>query len=378
MTGRLIALDCLAVVFTVALVLSIAGARPPSHGPAAPVWADYLVAAAAAAAIAVRRLWPLPAFGAILITSIASLFLGIAIGPFLAAAFALYAVAVSQRKVRGIPASVIGAVSIAGVLGVSLASSPYLLRSATGQLAFGAVVMGGAWTIGSALRARRMHAEQAARQRAEQAVAEERLRIARELHDVVAHSMGLITVKAGVANHVMAARPGEAQDALRVIETTSRTALTEMRHLLGVLRSDDPADLRPAPGLRGLRGLAEQAGMAGVEVRMDVSDERPLPEGVELSIYRIVQEALTNVAKHAAPARCTVIVQTGERDVKIEVTDDGRGGLVQPGGHGLIGMRERVMMYGGRVTAGPRPGGGFRVSAWFPYEPPFQPGGARA
>jgi signal transduction histidine kinase len=277
-----------------------------------------------------------------------------------------------------VAASVVGAISIAGVLGISLASSPYLLKSAAGQLAFGAMVMGGAWTTGSALRARRLQAERVASQRAERAVTQERMRIARELHDVVAHSMGVITVKAGVANHVLKERPDEAQDALRVIEATSRTALTEMRHLLGVLRSDDSPDLRPSPGLHGLPALAEQAEMAGVDVRMDVREGNPLPEGVELSIYRIVQEALTNVAKHAAPARCRVIVETGERDVRIDVTDDGPGGCVRPGGHGLIGMRERVTMYGGKVTAGPRPGGGFGVSAWFPYDPPCEPSGVSA
>jgi signal transduction histidine kinase len=210
-------------------------------------------------------------------------------------------------------------------------------------------------------------------------VTEERLRIARELHDVVAHGMSLIAVKAGVANHVLEARPQEAQDALRVIETTSRGALTEMRQLLGVLRSgsdagEAPASLSPAPGAGGLRELADRAAMAGVRVSMEVRGLERLPEGVGLSVYRIVQEALTNVVRHAAPARCSVVVEADGRSVTIEVADDGPGRRVLPAGepghgHGLVGMRERVAMYGGVFRAGPRRAGGFGVSVRLPYEP---------
>jgi signal transduction histidine kinase len=171
-----------------------------------------------------------------------------------------------------------------------------------------------------------------------------------------------------------AERPDEAQDALRVIESTSRTALAEMRQMLGVLRSGvDAAQLAPAPGLTGLQTLISRAEPAGVTVDLDVRGTDRLPEGVALSVYRIVQEALTNVVRHAAPARCRVSVVLGRGEVHVEVTDDGPGTRVLPpdrrAGHGLIGMRERVLMYGGSFHAGPRPEGGFGVSARLPYKP---------
>ena len=239
-----------------------------------------------------------------------------------------------------------------------------------GDILFGVAALGGAWTMGQAVRERRAYAARAAERLARESVTEERLRIARELHDVVAHSVGLIAVKAGVANHVMRTRPQEAHDALRVIETVSRGALVEMRHLLGVLRTD-PADLVPVSGVEGLPELAERATLAGVTVDLDVRGAAGLPQGVGLSVYRIVQEALTNVVKHAAPARCRVDVEADGRQVRIEVADDGPGRRTLPAhaeGHGLIGMRERVMMYGGVFEAGPRPGMGFRVFACLPYQ----------
>lgn len=146
---------------------------------------------------------------------------------------------------------------------------------------------------------RREYAARSAERLARESVAEERLRIARELHDVVAHSVGLIAVKAGVANHVLRSRPEEAHEALRVIETSSRSALVEMRRLLGVLRTEPPG-LGPLPGLAALPELAERTRLAGVAVDLDVRDAGGVPEGVGLSVYRIVQEALTNVVKHAA------------------------------------------------------------------------------
>src|SRR5262249_37782730 len=159
------------------------------------------------------------------------------------------------------------------------------------------------------------------------------------------------------ANHVMVVRPDEAQDALRVIESTSRTALAEMRQMLGALRSGaDAAQLAPAPGLTGLPTLISRAEQAGVTVDLDVRGTDRLPEGVALSVYRIVQEALTNVLRHAAPARCRVSVVLGRAEVHVEVTDDGPGTRMLPPdhhvGHGLIGMRERVLMHGGSFHAG--------------------------
>jgi signal transduction histidine kinase len=228
------------------------------------------------------------------------------------------------------------------------------------------ISMGVTWSVGRTVRDRRMNVIRLA----DRAVAEERLRIARELHDVVAHSMGLMVVKAGVTNHLVEVQPAQAREALQAIEKTGRDAMVEMRHLLGVLREGvPPAELAPAPGPAGLPELAERAGLAGVEVDMETSGVDRLPDGIGLSVYRIVQEALTNVVKHAAPAKCRVVVEADEKEVRIEVTDDGPGGRVLPrrAGHGLIGIRERATMYGGAFAAGPRPEGGFRLQAHLPY-----------
>ncbi|WP_207400655.1 sensor histidine kinase [Actinomadura roseirufa] len=364
---RLIGLDCGAAVLGTLLLVVFSG------GGTAPPWLGCLVGAATALPLAARRLWPVPVFAAVLAASVLALALDLPWDSFAAAAFALYTVALTRRRRRWVPTTVIGVLSALLVLGgVVVGPSGWQTREES-RLVLGVALLGVSWALGRAVRERRAHADRAARQLADRAVSDERVRIARELHDVVAHSMSLIAVKAGVAVHVAEARPGEALDALRVIETTSRGTLAEMRHILGVLRAGTlpEADLAPSPGLTALGGLAERAAMAGVHVDLDVT-VGDLPEGVSLSAYRIVQEAVTNVVKHAAPARCRVRVAADDAWMRIEVTDDGPGARVlpaAPGGHGLIGMRERVMMYGGDFSAGPGPGGGFAVSAAFPYDP---------
>jgi signal transduction histidine kinase len=234
-----------------------------------------------------------------------------------------------------------------------------------------------AWAIGYAVRQQRMYAaslreradQQALEQRAEarRAVSEERLRIARELHDVVAHTMSVIAVQAGVANHVADDRPDEVRRALSSIEETSRGALREMRALLGVLRDDGNQGVAPAPGLAELGALVRRAAVAGVRVDLEVTGEAPaLSAGLELAAYRVVQEAVTNVIKHAATDRCQVIVAYRPDAFTVEVVDDGSATTSSHAGHGIAGMRERVGMYGGEFHAGPRPGHGFRVTARFP------------
>jgi len=242
-----------------------------------------------------------------------------------------------------------------------------------------------AWVLGHFVGVRRLNVlqleertaelEQAREELARRAVAEERLRLARELHDVVAHAMSVIAVQSGVGAHVADSRPEEAAKALAAIEATSRAALEELRRLLGILRQEDepPGDLAPVPGLADLDGLLAEVAKAGLAVKLRVNGTRPpLPAGVDLSAYRIVQEALTNVVKHAGPARAQVVVGYRDQDVTVEVTDDGRGVVtsVSDGqartGHGLIGMRERVQAFGGDFQAGPCPGGGFRVAARLP------------
>jgi signal transduction histidine kinase len=230
-------------------------------------------------------------------------------------------------------------------------------------------------TYAATLEERTAELEQAQEALAHRAVAEERLRLARELHDVVAHAMSVIAVQSGVGAHVAATQPKEAVKALAAIEVTSRAALTELRRLLGVLRQEDEpqGDLAPMPGLGDLDSLLAEVGKAGLAVRLQVRGTRPpLPAGVDLSAYRIVQEALTNVIKHAGPARAQVVVGYHDRDVTVEILDDGRGAATSTGegragtGHGLIGMRERVQVFGGDLQTGPRPGGGFRVAARLP------------
>jgi signal transduction histidine kinase len=278
-------------------------------------------------------------------------------------------------------------VSLAGLAAAELGSAAVQLtpgRFQTPTVVSNGLVIGAAWLLGHFVRVRRDHiarlerTAELERTRAEQArraVAEERLRLARELHDVVAHSISVIAVQSGVGAHVASTQPEEAAKALAAIEATSRAALTELRRLLGVLRQEGESqgDLAPVPGLADLDSLLAEVAKAGLGVRLRVEGTpSPLPAGVDLSAYRIVQEALTNVVKHAGPARAQVTIGYRDREVMVEVTDDGRGVTAPAGdgrarvGHGLIGMRERVQVFGGDLEAGPRPGGGYRVAARLP------------
>jgi signal transduction histidine kinase len=235
--------------------------------------------------------------------------------------------------------------------------------------------------IGFTIRSRRERidaleerAEAVAREQEEEsrrAVTDERLRIARELHDVVAHSMGVIAVQAGVGEHVLDDDPAEAKRALQAISGVSRSALAEIRRMLGALREDgDSTSYAPAPGLDELERLTKELDGAGVPVDVAFTGARvELPRGVDLTAYRIVQEALTNVLKHAGPARASVLVGYEPHQVRLEITDDGRGvnGRASGGGHGLVGMHERVAVYGGTLQTGPQAGGGFKVVACLPF-----------
>jgi signal transduction histidine kinase len=278
-------------------------------------------------------------------------------------------------------------VSLAGLAAAELGAAAVQLTQGSFQWPTpitNALVIAAAWLLGHFVGVRRAYTarleqtaelERARAEQARQAVAEERLRLARELHDVVAHSISVIAVQSGVGAHVAKTQPEEAAKALAAIEVTSRAALTELRRLLGVLRQEDEpqGDLAPVPGLADLDSLLAEVAKAGLAVRLQV-EGRPaqLPAGVDLSAYRIVQEALTNVVKHAGPARAQVAIRYRDHEVMVEVTDDGRGAAAPTGdgrarvGHGLIGMRERVAVFGGDLQTGPRPGGGFRVAARLP------------
>ncbi len=238
-----------------------------------------------------------------------------------------------------------------------------------------------AWVLGDSMRYRRGYyaalEDKAARLEAERhaqarvAAAAERARIARELHDVVAHHVSVMVVQADGARYAMRSDPDRAEAALGAISGTGRQALAEMRRLLGVLRSDDErSGLAPVPGLGALRELLDQARAAGLEVAYTLTGTpRELPEGAELAAYRVVQESLTNTRKHAGLAATAAVALRYEPDgLTVDVTDNGLGiaGSEGPGGHGLAGMRERIALYGGTVEAGPLPGGGFGVTARLP------------
>ncbi|WP_257230905.1 sensor histidine kinase [Streptomyces sp. UH6] len=239
-------------------------------------------------------------------------------------------------------------------------------------LALLALTMITAWTVGHSIRERRRHTADLQAGAAEQAVVAERLRIARELHDMVAHSIGVIAIQAGVGRRVIDTQPSEARNALAAIEDTSRDTLAGLRRMLGALRQTDSGDgtpLGPAPGLAELDALVERARDAGVRVDVEWRrGRRPLPAEIDLSAYRIVQEAITNVVRHAGATACRVTVDQQEDELFIEITDEGKGlsGLPGAAGYGLTGMRERAALLHGEFTAGPRAEGGFRVAARLP------------
>ncbi|MGW0392988.1 sensor histidine kinase [Streptomyces sp. NPDC003042] len=285
-------------------------------------------------------------------------------------------------------------------LGAGLLASPlYFLRfgvdkgSSAGEDVFFTLFMivpfALAWVMGDSLRTRRAYYAQLVERnqrlekereaQAKVAVAAERARIARELHDVVAHNVSVMVVQADGAAYVMDAAPEQAKEALQTISGTGRQALAEMRRLLGVLRTGEPQeseDYVPQPDVEQIEFLVEQVRAAGLDVDFEVEGTpRKLPSGVELTAYRIVQEALTNTRKHGGPdAKASVRLVYFDDGLGLLVEDDGRGaahelyedGGADGAGHGLIGMRERIGMVGGTLDAGPRPGGGFRISALLP------------
>jgi signal transduction histidine kinase len=249
------------------------------------------------------------------------------------------------------------------------------------------VLLGVPWLAGNGVRLRQgrldaveRRASQLERERddAERALREERARIARELHDVVAHSVSVMVVQAGAARQVVRSKPDRATEALLAVEESGREALGELRHLLGLLTDQGDSPLAPQPGLDGLPALVDRIRSAGLKVTLRVEGEpRRLPPGVDLAGYRVAQEALTNALKHAGGAPTEVVIAYAEDEVRVAVLDDGPPAAgAQPGGgavgsrQGLVGMRERVGLYGGSLDVGPRPGGGYAVRARLPLAAP--------
>ncbi|GAA3381865.1 sensor histidine kinase [Cryptosporangium minutisporangium] len=359
----------LAVVLFVAAVLVMEGpgdslrVRPVTDVPLAVL----LVLAVAAAALYRRRRAPVPVLGVVLACWLLLLFTrDYSIGFIMIAA--LYSVGryeTSNRK---------GAAGLAAALVLLLLDGVVRSEPWSGT-SFGVVFLFVTWYIGRRLRLRKDLAEQRQRQRTDELrriVAEERTHIARELHDVVAHQVSMMTVQAGAAQAVAATDPDGARQAMAAVEQAGRQTLDELRHLLGVLRPQPERDgTGPQPGLADLPRLIDQVSAAGLDVRITDDLRSPLPTRVQLSAYRIVQEALTNVLKHAGTGtRADVHLREDGTDVVIEVTDSAAPASAQPqaAGHGIVGMRERATLLGGSLEAGSCPGGGFRVVARFPRD----------
>jgi signal transduction histidine kinase len=261
-------------------------------------------------------------------------------------------------------------VSLPGLVGLLGLSAMNFFTTTVDDTVFAMALAAGAWALGEAARNRRAAIEEEAKR----AVGDEQARIARELHDVIAHTVSVIVVQAGAASDVFDSRPDQAKAALRSIEESGRDALRELRRLLaGDSGSPDPTE--PQPGLARLEELAEPLQVGGLDVTVRREGEaRELPAGVDLSAYRIVQEALTNTLRHARAAHAEVTVRYGDTEVEVEVRDDGRGASAADAngapGRGLVGMRERAALLGGTLEAGQLPGGGYRVHARLPLEAP--------
>lgn len=357
---------CAALGYPVALLVALLNA-PPEH-PAAGV-ALAAVLALLPAALLPRR--PLPAVLSLLTGTVVAAtstpsdldidwqlgYLQIAV-----VSFAVGCVA-AVRPLRF--AAGVGLLSAVVLVG---ASSYYTSGTDqfTAAVAFVVAALAAAGVIGHSVRVRRVHARQLRAQITETAVAAERLRIAREVHDQVAHSIGVIAIQAGTARRVIDRQPAEATAALAAIEATSRDTLAELRRMVGALRQG-PAPLGPAPGLADLDRLVTRTGEAGVRVEVVRRGAAyRLPAAVDQAAFRIVQEAVTNVVRHSGADRCQVVIDYRDGDLAVAVTDDGRGAADPGTGYGITGMRERVSLLAGEFSAGPRPEGGFQVAARFP------------
>ncbi|MBG0828400.1 sensor histidine kinase [Planomonospora sp. ID67723] len=368
------------------IVLASYASGPGAGSGVLPFWWYVVLGAVLVAPLLWRRRWPLTVFGVVSATSFVQWVFGVEATPFnLSVLVAMYTVA-SCRGVRWAVAA-----GLVAELGLALAFGQVTRDPDFETWASMSVFVVAIWISGIYANTRRRYlegleerAERAERERDQQArlaAAAERARIARELHDVVAHNVSVMIVQADGAGYAIDQDPEQAREAVRVISATGRRALAEMRRMVGVLRADDGGveEYAPQPDLSQLDGLVERVRASGLPVELRVVGVvRELPEGEQLTVYRIVQEALTNTLKHGGPGSGAVVeMEYGVRELVVRVCDDGRGAAARsrPGGHGLVGMRERAAMFGGTVEAGPRPGGGFQVVVRLPVG---EPGGSRA
>lgn len=353
----------LAVVLTVIALSSILlGGDARSHQLGAALTAPLMTVP-----IAFRRRWPLPVGIVVPVTGAFghALWDAQSVAYPLAEFLALYALAV-WTSTRGF---VIGT---AAFIAAAFLSALLPHAGLKGTVPFVTVCVIVMVIVRSVVKDRERKAELAERERdvaAREAVVEERARIARELHDAIAHNVSMVVMQAGAERRVLEKGGGSPHEVLETIEQVGRGALVEMRRMIGMLRSDDGDPLAPQPGLADLPRLVNQVHEAGLPVDLRIEGApSELPLGIELSAYRIIQEALTNALKHAGDASATVLVRYGNDSLELEITDDGAGAAaaVTSGGHGLVGMKERVALYGGKLDAGHRPGRGFAVRVLLP------------
>jgi signal transduction histidine kinase len=349
-------------------------------GPYRSLWLDVPLIVAIIAPLFARRRFPFGAPLAVVIAVISTTLVDDRLVPtnfivFLAGCAAVFLMAL----LRDWRQAVAGLAIVFGAEGFVARTDP---SGGIGDFVFSSLVFGVVWIVGFSLgrkfeegeeaKERALRAEREREQQARTAVAEERARIARELHDVVGHSVSVMTVQASGVRRLLRPDQDREREALLVVERTGREALAEMRRMVGVLRRPEEAPaLAPQPSLEHLSRLVEQAREAGLPVELRVEGEASqLPAGVDLTAYRLVQEGLTNVVKHAQATRAEVLVNYADGYLEVTVKDDGKGvGNGDGGGHGLVGMRERVSVYGGELDAGPQQGGGYRLRAKLPLTP---------
>ncbi|MBP2336891.1 sensor histidine kinase [Saccharothrix coeruleofusca] len=351
-----IRLDLLLAVVLTGLTL----ATLASFGAGAQQWPAYVLAVLTAAPIALRQLAPVTTM-AILVAAL-GLYTLLGYGDFPNSGIGLL---VGMFTVAMLRSREVAALVFAGTMVVvGLACLRMSMPVVWSEVAQTGLVVLGAWTLGEGTKRWSARSERLAEE-AVQAVANERVRIARELHDVVAHHMSVISLQAGLAQYVLDSDLATARQALATVGDTSREALTEMRRLLDVLRVDQSDEYQPQPGLAALDELVARARGAGLPVETVVTGRaRPLPPGPDLCAYRVAQESLTNVLKHAGPATARIDLDYGESTLTLKVTDTGAKPAAQQvstTSHGIRGMKERAELYGGVLTAGPGRGGGFSV-----------------
>ena len=387
-------LELLIVVLAVAGMLELVVGRDSPGAPATSLWFSIPAVAVLVLPLFAHRRFPFAAPAAYWFIATALTFVDGLLIPFIGSLGVVgMGAAFLLGNLRDERQAGIGLAVVLGCIVVVVSNIPG--PQAASVLVFVPLRFVVSWVAGYALRARAEQAEAAEtraalaereREAAEMratlaerereaaariAVAEERTRIARELHDIVAHAVSVMVLQVGAVRHKLPQELEDDREALSRVEGAGRTALVEMRRLLGAMRRDgDGLDLAPQPGLDGLESLVDDVGRAGLPVQLHVDGDRfPLPRAIDLSAYRILQEGLTNALKHAGASRADVTVRYRPDEIELEVADDGAGAATSDGlGHGLVGIRERVKIYGGEMSAGTAPAGGFVLSARLPVE----------